>query len=172
MSAAPDLDIDAVVDALDRHGVRFIIVGGQAARFWGSPSLTQDFDAAYARDRENIERLAAALRDLDAKLRVAKVDEDLPFRLDADTLERGLNFTFRTPVGDLDFLGLPAGVNGFDELEPNAATLEIGGHEVLVCALDDLIRMKAAAGRRKDLVELEVLRALRDERDRRGMTEP
>jgi hypothetical protein len=172
LSAAPDLDFDAVIEVLDRHGVRFIVVGGQAARAWGSPSLTQDFDAAYARDRDNIERLAAALRDLGAKLRVANVDEDLPFQLDADAIQAGLNFTFRTAVGDLDFLGMPAGVTGYDELEPNAATLEIGGHRVLVCALDDLIRMKAAAGRRKDQVELEILRALRDERDRRGMTEP
>jgi len=172
LNPGPELDIDAVLAALDRHGVRFIVVGGQAARLWGSPSLTQDFDAAYARDHANLERLAAALQELGARLRVANVDEDLPFLLDAETLERGFNFTFRTPYGDLDFLGLPAGVAGYDELEPNATTVEIGGHRVLVCALEDLIRMKTAAGRPKDRIELEVLRALRDERDRRGLTEP
>jgi predicted nucleotidyltransferase len=172
LTDSPELLIDDVLAALERHQVRFVIVGGQAARLWGSPSLTQDFDAAYARDRDNLERLAAALVELDAKLRVATVDEDLPFLLDADTLERGFNFTFRTPYGDLDFLGLPAGVAGYDELEPNAVPVEIGGRRVLVTALDDLIRMKVAAGRPKDRVEVEVLRALRDERDRRGMTEP
>lgn len=172
MADTPELLIDDVLAVLERHGVRFMIVGGQAARLWGSPSLTQDFDAVYARDRDNLERLAAALRDLGAKLRVANVSEDLPFQLDAETLERGLNFTFRTPYGDLDFLGLPAGVTGYDELEPNAVAVEIGGRRVLVTALDDLIRMKVAAGRLKDRVEVEILRALRDERDRRGLIDP
>ncbi|HVM54052.1 MAG TPA: hypothetical protein VM262_12715 [Acidimicrobiales bacterium] len=172
MNPGPELDIDAVLAALDRHGVRFIVVGGQAARLWGSPSLTQDFDAAYARDHANLERLAAALQELGARLRVANVDEDLPFLLDAETLERGFNFTFRTTAGDVDMLGLPAGVDGYDELAPNAVVMRIAGRDVHVCALDDLIRMKIAAGRPKDRIEVEVLAALRDERDRRGLTEP
>ena len=172
MARTPKLVLDDVLDVLERHGVRFIIVGGQASRVWGSPSLTEDFDAAYARDRDNLERLAAALRELDAELRVANVEEDLPFRLDADTLERGFNFTFRTPFGDLDFLGLPAGVDGYDELEPNAVDVAFGDHTVRVAALDDLIRMKTAAGRPKDRVEVEILVALRDERERQGRYEP
>jgi hypothetical protein len=169
---APKLLLDEVLDVLDRHGVRFIVVGGQASRVWGSPSVTEDFDAAYARDRDNLEHLAAALRELNAKLRVANVDEDLPFRLDAETLERGFNFTFRTPFGDLDFLGLPAGVDGYDELAPNAVEVQFGTHTARVASLEDLIRMKIAAGRPKDRVEVEILAALRDERDRQGLTDP
>lgn len=167
-----ELRLDVVFDAFERHGVRYVLIGGQAGRAWGSPLVTEDFDASYARDRENLERIVLALRELDAKLRVPGVDEELPFQLDALTLERGLNFTFRTSAGDVDVLGLPAGVDGYDELEPNAVRMHLAGHDVLVASLDDLIRMKIAAGRPKDRAAVETLAALRDERDRLGRTEP
>jgi hypothetical protein len=164
--------LEEIFDALDRHQVRYIVIGGQAGAAWGSPLLTRDFDAVHARDRVNLEHLAAALDDLEATLRVPKVEEDLPFQLDATTLERGFNFTFRTRAGDVDFLGLPAGVDGFDELDANAVTMRVHGHDVRVASLEDLIRMKIAGGRPKDREAVETLVALRDERDRRGLIDP
>lgn len=172
MREEPDLQLDEVLAVLERHGVRHIVIGGQAARAWGSPSMTRDFDATYARDDDNLERLARALRDLEARLRVPGVDEDLPFQLDAEALRRGFNFTFTTRAGNLDFLGLPAGVDGYRELEPNAVGMELAGHHVLVTGLDDLIRMKIAAGRPKDRIEVEVLAAVRDVRERQGRFDP
>jgi hypothetical protein len=83
-----------------------------------------------------------------------------------------MNFTFRTTAGDLDVLGQPAGVDGYAELAPNAVLVDIGGAQVRVADLDDLIRMKVAAGRPKDRIEVEVLAAVRDERRERGLTEP
>jgi hypothetical protein len=147
---------------LDRHGVAFVLIGGVAARLHGSPSLTGDVDVCYDRRRENLERLAEALKELQARLR--GVDEDLPFRLDAGTLAAGSNFTFVTVAGALDVLGEPAGTRGYDELVANAERMDVGGVEVLVADLDDLIRMKLAAGRPKDRVEVEILGALREER--------
>jgi len=161
-----------VLFALVDHGVRFILIGGQAGRAWGSPLVTEDFDAVYARDRPNLDRVVAALRELEAKLRVQAVDEDLPFQLDAATLERGFNFTFETNAGDLDLLGLPAGVDGYDELLPNAVEMTMHGHQIRVASLDDLIRMKIAAGRPKDRAAVETLVALRDVRERQGRYDP
>ncbi|MEX0625701.1 MAG: hypothetical protein WD402_04070 [Chloroflexota bacterium] len=123
-----------------------------------------DVDLCYARDRANLEALSAALIELHATLRGAP--EDLPFRLDARTLEAGDAFTFVTDAGDLDILGTPAGVAGFDELALNATELDLDGVKVRVAAIDDLIRMKQAAARPRDLAHLEVLVALRDEIDR------
>jgi hypothetical protein len=77
----------------------------------------------------------------------------------------GDHFTFVTDAGNLDCLGTPAGVSGFDELEPTAVTMDLDGLTVLVASVDDLIRMKLAAGRPKDLIEAEVLGALKDEID-------
>ena len=98
--------------------MRFVVIGGIAARLLGSPTVTRDTDICYERTPENLERLAAALEELGAKLR--GVDEEVPFLLDAKTLAAGDHFTFETQAGDFDVLGTPAGVEGFDELVQRA----------------------------------------------------
>lgn len=155
----------AALRTLRDHGVQFVVIGGLAGRLWGSPTMTNDTDICYARDEPNLERLSDALHELGARLRGAP--DDVPFRLDARTLANGQNFTLQTIDGPLDVLGMPAGVDGFEELHRNAAEFDLGdGLIVAVCDLEDLIRMKRAAGRRKDRIELEVLTAVREERDR------
>lgn len=154
------------LDALVRHGVRFIIIGGVAGRAWGSPSMTDDLDICYDRRRDNLEVLAGALRELEATLRGAPAG--LPFVLDAQTLRAGDSFTFDTSAGSLDILGTPAPTTGYDELLKNATEVELEHLRVLVCSLDDLIRMKTAAGRPKDRVELEILAAVKEEREKLG----
>jgi hypothetical protein len=148
---------------LDRHGVRFVLVGGLAARLLGSPSITNDLDICYDRAADNLEALAAALGELEARLRGAP--EDVPFQLDARTLRAGDHFTFSTSAGGLDILGHPAGGADFETLRRNAQVVELDDVEVLVAHLRDLIRMKRAAGRPKDLIEVEVLTALLEERE-------
>jgi hypothetical protein len=151
-----------IARTLRKHGVRFVVVGGFAGRLWGSPTLTNDLDLCYARDRENLARLPAALKELRARLR--GVPARVPFLLDARTLEAGDHFTFETRAGNLDMLGFPAGAAGFDGLLRTAAEMEIArGLRVPVASLEDLIRMKRAAGRPKDLIEIEVLSALQEE---------
>jgi hypothetical protein len=151
-----------ILGVLDRHGVAFVLIGGVAGRLHGSPSLTGDLDICYDRRLENLERLAAALVEFGARLR--GVDDGVPFLPDARTLAAGSNFTFTTTAGPLDLLGSPAGVRGYDELAANAEHIDVGGVMVAVADLDDLIRMKLAAGGPKDRVEVEILGALRDER--------
>lgn len=146
------------------HGVRFVLIGGFAGRLHGSPTLTNDLDLCYARDAANLEALAAALRSLGARLRGAP--EDVPFILDAATLATGDRFTLQTDAGALDCLGAPAGVAGFDQLARTAVRMDLDGLAVDVASVDDLIRMKQAAGRPKDLIEVEVLGALREEIER------
>jgi hypothetical protein len=125
---------------------------------------TRDVDLCYARDDENLERLAEALRELKATLR--GTPPDLPFQLDAKALREGDHFTFSTVAGPLDCLGTPSGTAGFDDLAAAATEEEINGFHVLVASLEDLMRMKRAAGRTKDKLALEWLGALRDELDR------
>lgn len=150
---------------LNQHGVRFVLIGGLGARLRGSPTVTSDMDICYDRDPTNLEALARALKDLKATLRGA--DEDLPFLLDARTLAAGDHFTFTTTAGPIDILGTPAGTDGFGGLTQNATSFDVGGETVLVASLDDLIEMKRAAGRPKDLVEMEILGAIKDtERER------
>ena len=147
---------------LTERGVRFVVIGGYAAALWGSPSVTVDTDICYARDASNLDALAAALRQLNARLRGP--DAEVPLILDAKTLAMGDHFTFDTDAGPLDCLGLPAGSGGHEALERAAAVKDLGGSlEVKVAALEDIMLMKKAAGRPKDLIELEILGKLRDE---------
>ena len=150
-----------LLETLNRHGVRYVVVGGIAGRLLGSPTVTRDLDVCYARDADNLRALTAALADLHPQLRDA--DAGVPFRADARALRAGDLFTLETDAGDLDLLGTPAGTDGYADLARSATRTDLGGVVVLVAAVDDLIRMKRAAGRPKDLIEVEVLGALRDE---------
>ncbi len=146
------------------HEVDFVVIGGFAARLWGSPTVTNDLDICAAWDGANLERLAAALRELDARLRGAP--DDVVFLLDARTLANGLNFTFATTAGGLDVLAAPTGGFDYPTLREAATSIDLGSLVVDVVDLDDLIAMKRAAGRPKDRIEVEVLEAVRDERRR------
>jgi glutathione S-transferase len=161
MTEGAPFDPLAALRALDAEGVRFVVIGGIAARLLGSPTVTRDLDVCYARDTENLERLARVLAHLEARLRGAP--PDLSFRPDVRTLAAGDHFTLATTAGDLDLLGTPSGVGGYEQLARAAERLDLDGMTVLVASLDDLITMKRAAGRPKDLIELEILGALRDE---------
>jgi hypothetical protein len=161
VTAPPSFDPLRLIETLERHGVRFVVVGGIAGRLLGSPTVTRDLDICYARDRANLTRLAAVLAELHAQLRDA--EPGLPFQPDVRTLKAGDSFTFQTDAGDLDILGIPAGTDGYADLARTADHTDVGEFEVLVASVDDLIRMKRAAGRPKDLIEVEVLGALRDE---------
>jgi hypothetical protein len=155
------------LDALVRHSVRFIVIGGVAGRAWGSPSMTDDLDICYDRRKDNLEALGQALTELKATLRGAP--SGLPFLLDSKTLRAGDSFTFETSAGSLDCLGTPAPTTGYDELLRDAVEVEIEHLKVLVCSLDDLIRMKRAANRPKDRIELEILAAVKEEREKLGL---
>jgi hypothetical protein len=137
-----------LLGVLAQHHVDFVVIGGVAGGAHGSVYGTYDLDVAYERSRENIERLAEALRSLDARLRGAP--PEVPFILDAKTLEAGGNFTFDTRLGALDVFAYPAGAPPYDRLRAEALVIEIAGQRVRIASLDHLIGMKEAAGRPKD----------------------
>ena len=164
-----DERLDAL-EALAARRVKFVIIGGVAANAWGAPLITYDTDVCYARDSENLERMVRALKDIHARLRGAP--ENVPFILDGKTLKMGGNFTFVTDAGSLDILAFPSGAEGgYEELAPAAEKMNFAGFTAKVASIDDLIKMKQAAGRPKDLLAVEELGALRDEIDARAAEE-
>ena len=157
----PRFDPLAGLQALADHDVRFVLIGGYAAALRGSPMMTGDVDVCPARDRGNLDRLAAALMGLGARLRGAPADTG--FLLDGRTLEAGDHFSFATDAGPIDCLGTPAGTDGFADLDASATDEDLDGLVIRVASLDDLIRMKRAADRPQDRIAVEWLSALRDE---------
>lgn len=143
---------------LGQHRIACVIIGGVAVYAHGSSALTHDLDVCYARDAANLERLAHALKTVQARLRGAPAG--LPFSLDALTLRNGLNFTFQTDIGPIDLLGEVAGVGGYDQARAGAILVEFFGYEFPVLSLPSLISAKRAAGRAKDLAVLPELEAL------------
>ncbi len=107
-------DIDRLLEVLYDAGVEFVIVGGVALVLRGSGRVTVDLDICYARDPENLRRLATALAPHHPHLRGAP--PDLPFLWDDRTLSSGLNFTLTTDLGDIDVLGEITGIGGFDKV--------------------------------------------------------
>ena len=155
-----------VLRTLVAHQVRFLIVGGFAGTLWGSPSITVDLDICYERSTPNYDALVAALRELGATLRGAP--DGIPFQLDARSIRMGDSVTFKTVAGPLDCLGTPSGTSGYADLRKNAAAFDLAPDlRVDVCSLDDLMRMKRAASRPKDRIELEILAAVKEEIEKR-----
>lgn len=152
----------ALLAALHKARVEFIIVGGIAARIHGASRVTQDVDIAYGRSEANLGRLVKALAAFKPYLRGAP--PGLPFEWSVATLASGLNFTLTTDAGDIDLLGELVGGGGYEDLARHAVTFRIFGQETRVLDLPWLIRLKRAAGRPKDLETLAELEVLREER--------
>lgn len=167
MSDVPPLDRSALLDALNRHGVRFVLVGGLAAQAYGASRATQDADICPEWTTENLDRLAAALTELGAQLKIGERSVDtLEVALDAHTLHSFEIGTWRTAAGDVDvLLGIPGASRRqlvrYEELAQNAIELRINQIRVLVASLTDIIRSKEVTRRPKDLEALGELRQLR-----------
>ena len=151
-------NIEKLLKALYDQGVEFVIIGGAAAVLHGSAYVTGDLDVCYRRENENLNKLATALAPFKASLRGAP--KNLPFRLDADSLKSGLNFTLTTDLGDLDLLGEVAGLGGYAEVLSSSEGLELFGMRCKVLTLEGLIKTKRVVGRAKDLRLLPELEAL------------
>jgi hypothetical protein len=167
MSELQEFHPDRILEVLIRHQVRFVLIGGLAAQAHGSPSLTGDLDICYARDRDNLERLASALAELSAVRRGLPADSPRMPPLDARTLRADGLFTLTTRFGDFDILATPDPGFDYQRLLDHAVPTVAHGEPVQIASLSDLIEMKRAAGRPKDRIELEILGALREELDRR-----
>jgi len=158
VSSRSTFDPIPLLAALAEGEVDFVVIGGIAGGAHGSAYPTYDLDVAYARDPDNLERLARVLRAIGATLRGAPAD--LPLQLDAKVLAEGGNFTFDTQYGPLDIL--PEGAVAYDRLRADSVVISVASRQLRVASLDHLIAMKEAAGRTKDKLMAMEYRTLAD----------
>lgn len=161
MSDVAPFDPERLFKVLSDHRVKFVLIGALAARLHGFPRLTADADITPADDKPNLERLAAALKDLDAKVYTESVPEGLAFDRSAAALGRARTWNLVTTAGRLDLAFLPDGTAGYEDLAKGAEKFEAFGVHFLAASLDDIIRSKEATGRARDEDDVVILRALK-----------
>jgi predicted nucleotidyltransferase len=155
-----------VIQLLTGRGIDFVVIGGIAAVLHGSARVTQDLDICYSTQKANLAALGRALVDMNARL--FGVKEDVPFVPDERTLARVELLTLQTDHGKLDLMTHPAGAPSYTRLRSHAETYDVGGILVRVAGIADLIAMKQAAGRAKDLADVEELEAIEQLRRRQS----
>lgn len=166
----PELDAAAIVSVLNKHAVRYVIIGAFAAIAQQAPiAPTRDIDVTPDQGADNLRRLSAALKELNARIRTDAVVGGLPFNHDAASLGRAAVWNLICQHGEFDVSFRPCGFDdGYAQLAMHAHRVLVEGIEVTVADLDDVIRSKEAAGRPKDLRVLPSLYRHRASRRTRG----
>jgi hypothetical protein len=153
-------DPERIVTTLARHGVRYVMIGALAARLHGFPRLTADADITPDRSPDNLEKLAAALAELEARVYTESVPEGLPFDCSAEMLARADLWNLVTSAGRVDLAFVPSGTDGYADLARAAVRFEVFGVELLAASLADIVRSKEAADRPQDRQDVVLLREM------------
>ena len=151
-----EFDLRSLLAALHDHGVEFVVIDGVAVAAHGFIRGTEDLDVVPNPDSDNLERLAVALKDLEATLPTADHRAFDPDR-DFGVIRRGGNITAATTFGGLDVVQRALGVPSYSQLADDAVESELLGIPVKVCSLARLRAMKKAQGRTQDRLDLENL---------------
>lgn len=138
--------------------MRFVVVGGLALGAWGVVRGTKDVDIVVASDAENLKRLAAVAEAMHGHVHASESFLSSQLSI-AGQLATGEQVAIETDLGRLDIVQGLDGVPAYDELHARSTETEILGIKVAVCSIDDLKAMKQAAGRTRDLADLEDLEA-------------
>lgn len=156
--------LSELIAVLVRHEVDFIVVGGVAGVLQGAPVSTMDLDIIYARDSPNVQRLLAALHEVDAHFR----SDPRRLKPEQSHIESKGHKLLSTLHGDFDVLGSIEESTEYPDLVDDADKFEVAGCSIRVLSLERLIEVKEKLGRPKDQLMLMVLRATLQERQGLG----
>jgi hypothetical protein len=165
------LEPEPLLNVIVGHAVDFIVVGGYAVAAHGFARATKDVDICPEPSDGNLQRLATALAELEAKLiGLDEFEGEFHLEPDLEGLKMGGNWVLMTKHGRLDVMqhidGLGEDGGGWKQLRPHAVTRQFLGHECLFCSYEDLRKMKMAANRGQDRIDLATLAAQRHEAPR------
>ncbi len=160
MSDVRPFDPERVIRTLAKHNVRYILVGAMAARLQGFPRMTADTDITPENTLENTAQLAAALREVDARVFTDSLPEGLAFDCSAATLARSAMWNLVTDAGRIDVVFEPSGTAGYEDLSRDAVAFEVFDAVIHAASLGDIVRMKEAADRPQDRHDVLLLREI------------
>jgi hypothetical protein len=159
-----DAGRQAIVEALERHAVRYVVIGGAGAQALGWSEPTDDIDLTPERSEGNLARLAAALEEIEAGFRVDPDRYPDGFRppdgIDARTFQSQVSVSFTTRHGDCDVVLIPDGTAGYEEISKTATLKTLPGTRILVpvASAEMILHSKATADRPKDRATLDRMR--------------
>jgi hypothetical protein len=148
------LDAERILRALAEHRVDYVLIGGLAVQTYSDRRTNNDADIVPAPDPANLERLAAALRSLGARVLSPGYENA---EIDARMLAEATIWQFTTRDGGVDVIHEVPGGGPYEELRQRVLDVKLGDIEVPVVGLDDLVRMKLARGRPVDLADVAAL---------------
>lgn len=148
------LDAQRIFEALARHEVDYVLVGGLAAQTHGNTRMTNDVDVIPAPGPQNLNRLADALNAQEARVLNPGYEG---LEIDAKMLPGETIWQLSTPHGDLDVIHDAPGAAPYPELRERALVISLDEARVAVAGRDDLIRMKLARGRAIDRADVAAL---------------
>lgn len=154
----------AMLKALDRHRVTYIMIGAFARVIHGTDELTRGLDIVPSTRLENLRRLEEALRELDAQRQ-----DGQELRIgEGEALEPVI--AVRTKAGEIKVVVEPEGTRGYDDLRYAATREPLGeGLRPSVASPGDLARMLGALGRQSDIDRLRTLRRVIELERERGL---
>jgi len=146
----PSQDYEEFIAALNDHGVRYLVIGAHAVAFHARPRATKDLDILLDPTPANARRALAALRAFFGGAGLGYTVADL-------TDPRWIIQLGVAPVR-IDLLSAVPGCPSFQAAWKNRAEARFGSVKAHYLGLDDLIRVKEAAGRTQDQADVHALR--------------
>lgn len=148
------VELSSILEELIKANIKFILVGGLAAVVQGAPVTTLDVDIVYDRSSENITKLLAFLKSIDAVYR--RPDDKVILPKKNDFLIMGHRL-FTTRLGPIDVLAFIEEKKTYEDLIEHTVEIEFRGHTLHVLDLKMLIELKRTSKDPKDKQRLPVL---------------
>ena len=139
------MDTESLLRSLKEHKVKFVIIGATAFPVHGYSRATLDIDIFIRPERANAEKTLEALEIFGYDVRDVTVDELMTKKI-----------LIRQYLVETDIHPYVKGVS-FEDVWKNKVKSKFGNTFVWFASLDDLIKMKKAAGRPKDIEDLKYL---------------
>lgn len=146
--------------ALARNEVSFVTVGGIAVQAHGGQRMTRDLDIVIATSSANLERLAAALTEIDARI-VGPAGKKTARVPNAAMLGSSDLWHLETDYGFLDVMTLPAGAGTFEEMDSRAIRVALSDVTIPISSKEDLITLKSRSHRSQDIADVRLLESLK-----------